>query len=309
MVDSSAQYEKDAQDLRDSMEGFGTNEEKITAIIANRSNADRQQIIKFYKSSFGEDLIADLKSELGGDFEKLVLALFQTHIDYDVSCLYNSMKGAGTDEDTLIEIIASRPTSQLKEIITSFQQKYGQSLEEFVADETSGDIKRMLISLLQCNRSENTNIDEDAARQDAQALFDAGEGKWGTDESVFNKIFTLRSPMELLSINQHYQDISGTTLLDAIDTEFSGDMHKLLKAVLYSLILPSQYYATRIKKAVEGWGTNDSLLVRLIVSREEKDMAAIRNAYQNMYGEDLLKVIADETSGDYKRLLLKLASH
>jgi len=309
MVDSSAQYEKDAQDLRDSMEGFGTNEEKITAIIANRSNADRQQIIKFYKSSFGEDLIADLKSELGGDFEKLVLALFQTHIDYDVTCLYNSMKGAGTDEDTLIEIIASRPTSQLKEIITSFQQKYGQSLEEFVADETSGDIKRMLISLLQCNRSENTNIDEDAARQDAQALFDAGEGKWGTDESVFNKIFTLRSPMELLSINQHYQDISGTTLLDAIDTEFSGDMHKLLKAVLYSLILPSQYYATRIKKAVEGWGTNDSLLVRLIVSREEKDMAAIRNAYQNMYGEDLLKVIADETSGDYKRLLLKLASH
>jgi len=309
MVDSSAQYEKDAQDLRDSMEGFGTNEEKITAIIANRSNADRQQIIKFYKSSFGEDLIADLKSELGGDFEKLVLALFQTHIDYDVTCLYNSMKGAGTDEDTLIEIIASRPTSQLKEIITSFQQKYGQSLEEFVADETSGDIKRMLISLLQCNRSENTNIDEDAARQDAQALFDAGEGKWGTDESVFNKIFTLRSPMELLSINQHYQDISGSTLLDAIDTEFSGDMHKLLKAVLYSLILPSQYYATRIKKAVEGWGTNDSLLVRLIVSREEKDMAAIRNAYQNMYGEDLLKVIADETSGDYKRLLLKLASH
>jgi len=309
MVDSSAQYEKDAQDLRDSMEGFGTNEEKITAIIANRSNADRQQIIKFYKSSFGEDLIADLKSELGGDFEKLVLALFQTHIDYDVTCLYNSMKGAGTDEDTLIEIIASRPTCQLKEIITSFQQKYGQSLEEFVADETSGDIKRMLISLLQCNRSENTNIDEDAARQDAQALFDAGEGKWGTDESVFNKIFTLRSPMELLSINQHYQDISGTTLLDAIDTEFSGDMHKLLKAVLYSLILPSQYYATRIKKAVEGWGTNDSLLVRLIVSREEKDMAAIRNAYQNMYGEDLLKVIADETSGDYKRLLLKLASH
>ena len=75
----------------------------------------------------------------------------------------------------------------------------------------------------------------------------------GTDESVFNKIFTMASPKELTMIAKHYHKLTGKTILQAIDKEFSGDMKKLLKSIVYAIISPSEYFATRVNKAVKGW--------------------------------------------------------
>uniref|UniRef100_A0A183CA26 Annexin n=1 Tax=Globodera pallida TaxID=36090 RepID=A0A183CA26_GLOPA len=52
-----------------------------------------------------------------------------------------------------------------------------------------------------------------------------------------------------------------------------------------------------------GLGTSDNdLLVRLVVSRSEIDMAAIRKAYQKMYRKSLEVAIADDCSSAYKAL-------
>ena len=42
------------------------------------------------------------------------------------------MKGVGTDEDTLIEIIVSRPTPILKMIKAAYKNKYGKELEDAI---------------------------------------------------------------------------------------------------------------------------------------------------------------------------------
>lgn len=193
--------EKDAEALRKAMKGFGTDEAAIIKIIANRTNEQRQKIKIAYKASFGRDLIEDLKSELHGNFEDATVALFDTPVEYDVNQLKKAMKGAGTDEDSLIEIICSRPNWLLKKIKEEYKKKYGKELEKDVESETGGDLKRLLISLLQCNRSENAHPNDGDCQKKAKELYDAGEGKWGTDESVFNKIFTLSSPMELALIS------------------------------------------------------------------------------------------------------------
>jgi len=56
-------------------------------------------------------------------------------------------------------------------------------------------------------------------------------------------------------------------------------------------------------------GTNDEVLIRILVSRDEIDMPEIKNAYRSMYGRDMIEDIKDDTSGDYKNLLVELASH
>ena len=141
--------EQDADALRKAMKGLGTDEATIINIIANRTNAQRQKIKLAYKSAYGRDLIADLKSELHGNFEDATVALFDTPIEYDVNQLKKAMKGLGTDEDSLIEIIASRPNWMLKQIKEEYKKKYGKELEKDIISETSGDLKRLLVSLLQ----------------------------------------------------------------------------------------------------------------------------------------------------------------
>ena len=49
----------------------------------------------------------DLKRELHGHLEDGVIILFTDIIEYDADELRADMKGLGTNEDTLIEIIAS----------------------------------------------------------------------------------------------------------------------------------------------------------------------------------------------------------
>ena len=301
--------DKDAETLRNAMKGMGTDEAAIIKVIANRNNAQRQKIKSAYKTAYGRDLIDDLKSELKGNFEDAVVALFEPPVEYDVDQLRKAMKGAGTDEDTLIEIIASRPNWLLKQIKDKYQEKYKKSLEDAIAGEVGGDLKRLLTSLLQCNRSENAHPNDADCQKKAKELFDAGEGKWGTDESVFNKIFTLSSPMELALISRHYHKLSGKTILDAIKKEFSGDMQKLLTTIVYAIISPSEYFATRVNKAIKGWGTNDNLLIRVLVTRDEIDMPQIKQYYKQLYGKDMLADIKSDCSGDYQKLLIELAGH
>lgn len=303
---SQEQHRKDAEVLRKAMKGWGTDEEPIIEISSRRSNADRQAIVKEYKTLYGRDAIADLEDELGGDLGRTIQAMYKTPLDYDCSELYKAMKGAGTDEDTLIEIIGSRSNSMLKAIKLRYKELYKLDLEAHVVSETSGDLKKLLVSLLQCNRDETTQLDTNKLDQDLQKLYDAGEGQWGTDESVFNMIFATRSGAELEYINTKYAQNCGKNLFKVIDSEFSGDMAKLLKTVLMAHINPPEYFADRIYYACKGLGTNDKVLIRVLVSRDEIDLKQINKVYIQKYHKTLVEQIKDECSGDYKNLLIAI---
>ena len=299
----------DAEELRKAMEGFGTDEAALIKIVANRTNSQRQQIKSAYKATYGRDLIQDLKKELSGKFEDAMVALFEDPIEYDCNSLYKAMKGAGTDEDTLIEIIISRPPPVLKQIIARYKQLFNKDLEAHVKSETSGTLQKVLISVLQCQRSMDARVDQNQAAKIAKEIYDAGEAKLGTDESVFNKYFVSLSPQQLAAVAQQYHKLSGHTILQAIDKEFSGKSKKAFRTIVYALISPSEYFATRVQEAIKGFGTNDKLLIRILITRDEIDMPAIKQYFKQLYGKDMVKAVEDDISGDYKKLMVELCSH
>ena len=219
--------EMDCSALRGAMRGLGTDEDTIINIICSRNNLQRQEIKRYYISLYGRDLIKDLKSELSGNFENVVVAIFQTPAEFDAESLYKAMKGLGTDESVLIEIIGSRTTYELDLIKQAFRMMYGKDLIKWVESETSGNLRKLLVSLLYSQRSNNQVPNQQQCMMDAQALYKAGEKRWGTDESVFNQIFSTRSNAEIACINQCYINLRGKGLDKVIDNEFSGDVKKL----------------------------------------------------------------------------------
>ena len=296
--------QQDADALRKAMKGIGCDKKAITDICSHRTNAQRLEIVKAYKASYGRDLIADLKSELHGNYEDAIIAFFTDPIEYDADELRKAMKGLGTNEDTLIEIIASRPAPILAQIKAKFNEKYKRDLEADVKSETSGTLRKLLIALLQCSRSTNTMPNPAQSAAIAEEIHKAGEAKLGTDESVFNKYFCSLSPHELAAVSREYHKLTGHTILQAIDKEFSGDSKKTLRTIVYATLSPSEYFATRVHDAVKGLGTKDHLLIRVIVSRSEIDMPQIKQYYKQLFGKDMYEDVKNDISGEYRELLL-----
>jgi len=68
----------------------------------------------------------------------------------------------------------------------------------------------------------------------------------------------------------------------------------------------TRYFAERLNKAMKGVGTDDSTLIRIIVSRSELDLAAIKRDYQMLFHKTLDSAIKGETRGDYETALLAI---
>ena len=301
--------DKDVEALRNSMKGAGTDEDTIIKIIANRNNTQRQQLKSYYNQKYNRDLIFDLKSDLSGKFEDAVLALFDDPYIYDAKSLHKAMEGLGTDEDTCIEILCTRPNWYIKNIMTAYKNLYGADLIKDVKSDFSGNLQKLLVAILNCTRSENTKPNQQTIEQYSQQLIKGGIKRLGTDEKLFIDILTKCSTQELQLLAQIYEKQAGESLLKSIDKEFSGNLKKTLKTIIYANTTPSEYFASRVYEAVKGAGTKDKLLMRILITRDEVDMPQIKECYKKLYGKDMVQAVKDDTTGDYKKLLVELCDH
>ncbi|XP_032996202.1 annexin A6 isoform X1 [Lacerta agilis] len=297
---------QDAEALYNAMKGFGSDKEAILELITSRSNKQRHEICQAYKALYGKDLIADLKYELTGKFERLIVGLMRPLEYFDAKEIKDALKGIGTDEKCLIEILASRTNQQIRALVEAYKDAYERDLEEDVVADTSGHFKKMLIVLLQGTREEDDVVSEDLVQQDAQNLLDAGEAKWGTDEAEFIYILGSRSKQHLRLVFDEYLTIAGKPIEVSIRGELSGDFEKLMLAVVKNIRSTAEYFADRLFKAMKGLGTRDNTLIRIMVSRSEIDMLDIREIFRTKYEKSLHHMIESDTSGEYKKALLKL---
>ena len=84
---------------------------------------------------------------------------------------------------------------------------------------------------IQAQRSEDLDVNVDAARSDAQNLIAAGIKKLGTDEETFNTILVHRSYPHLRAVFQEYAKLAHEDIEKSIKKEFSGDIKAGLLAI------------------------------------------------------------------------------
>ncbi|XP_028456744.1 annexin A3b isoform X2 [Perca flavescens] len=276
--------EEDVSALRKAIEGIGTTEKTLVEVLTQRSNAQRQLIAKAYEKATGRKLVADLEGDTHGDFEDLLVALVTPTAVYDCHEVIRAIKGAGTTESTLTEIFASRSNRQIQALSEAYLAETGRLLIHDLQSEVSGDYGKALLILAEGKRDESTNVDTAKAKADAKALYEAGEKKWGTDEGRFIDILCHRSIPQLRQTLVEYKNISKKTLQESIESEMSGDLEKLLVAVVKCVKATPAYLAERLFKSMKGVGTTESTLTRILVSRSEVDLLDIRAEYKKLFG-------------------------
>nr|XP_035976428.1 annexin A13-like [Halichoerus grypus] len=298
--------DRDAKKLNKACKGMGTDEAAIVEMLSSRTFDERQQIKQKYKAMYGKDLEEVLKSELSGNFEKTALALLDHPSEYDAWQLQKAMKGLGTDEAVLIEVLCTRTKKEIIAIKEAYQRLFDRSLESDVKADTSGNLKKILVSLLQANRDEGDDVDKDLAGQDAKDLYNAGEGRRGTYKLAFNEVLAKRSHKQLRATFQAYQILIDKATEEATEAETSGDLQKAYLTLVRCAQDQEGYFADCLYKSMKGAGTDEETLIHILMTRAEVDLQGIKAKFQEKYQKSLSDMVRSDTSGDFQKLLVAL---
>ncbi|XP_076936661.1 annexin D5-like [Bidens hawaiensis] len=296
----------DAIQLYKAFKGFGCDTEAVIGILAHRDVTQRIYIRQEYKTMYHEDLLKRLASELSGKLETAVLLWMHDLVERDATILKEALFTGIINLGAVTEVICSRTSSQLQALKQVYHSTFGTYLERDIEQQALGDHQKILLAFLSKPRDESMEVDREMAAKDAKALYIAGEKKLGTDEKVFVQIFSERSRAHLVAINTCYHDMYGGSLKKAIKKETSGLFERALLTILQCAENPGKYFAKVLYKSIKGLGTDDTTLIRVIVTRTEIDMQHIKAEYHKKYKKSLKDAVHSDTFGHYRSFLLSL---
>ncbi|XP_056269551.1 annexin A2-like [Pseudoliparis swirei] len=299
--------DKDAARIETAIKTKGVDEQTIIDILTRRNGEQRREIAFEYERIAKKDLSVALKGALSGPLEALVLGLMKSTAHYDASELNASIKGLGTDEETLIEIVCSRNNKELGEIKKVYREMFKKELEKDVAVDTSGDFAKLLLALVQTQRDEASNVvDYEKIDEDARALYEAGVKRKGTDVATWISIMAQRSAPHLQKVFQRYKSYSPYDMKESIQKEVKGDLEKSFLTLVECFENRQLYFANRLNEAMKGKGAKEKVVTRILVSRCEVDLMKIRTEFRRQHKRSLYQTLSEHTKGDYQNALLSL---
>lgn len=197
----------DAQALQRAMKGFGTNEQLLIDVLHMKDPLQVEALKPaFFRLDGRKTLEGAIRDETGSWFQKGLVAIVQGPLLHDCHLLYDAMKGLGTNEKVLNDVLLSRSNADMQAIKGKFQQVFSVSLESMVKDDLSMKTERHFLIVLGATRAEDSAplIPQEIDR-DVDAIYDATEGMVGTDEMKVCSILSTRNDNQIRAIAHTYE--------------------------------------------------------------------------------------------------------
>ncbi len=131
----------------------GTDEAGIFKALENVSPEQLPHVAAEYQKVTGRNLQADLTSELSGqDLTRAMALLGGNRAAADASVLRKAMKGMGTDEDAIFNLLQGKSQAERQAILGAYQQVYSRDLAGDLRSELSrADLSRAMQLLMQAD--------------------------------------------------------------------------------------------------------------------------------------------------------------
>jgi hypothetical protein len=235
--------------------------------------------------------------------------------EQDCDALRKAIKGIGTDEKTIIDILCHRSLEQRLTIFFTYQSRFGKNLIDVLKAELSGNLEDAIVALLKT-----------PADFQAFCLQRAFQNKGG-DLKTPTEIICTRSNDEIAELKVAYLKEYATELeavVANVTTGFYKDMllaflagnrveltatdMETIKAQGYESIinkaLATQEAQSLIDEGVKKWSTKESVFFRLITERHAAQLRATVDEYKRLAGKEIFDSLAAEEPGDYGEALV-----
>ncbi|MCP2728020.1 annexin [Limnofasciculus baicalensis] len=298
-----------AEDLREAMAGWGTDEEAIMTTLKDKTPAELVAIEKEYLQKYRRTLDYDLRDELSGKDLNQALGYLSKAREADkakvtqvggdndtdsmnklvrskemiqaADALYKAMEGWGTDEDTIMNTLRGKSKEQIAAIKQIYLDHYGKTLEHDLNDELSGkDLEEALAYL-----------GADAARSAAKGLENSLSWINDDEEKIEEILMSLpEGEIERLQVNH-------PKIITKVLKSLGGFDKKVVEALLAKN--KPKAIAYRLQEAMKGMGTDEKAVYKYLKDKSASELADIKKEYQTITGRELAADIADEFSDNW----------
>ncbi|PWY80777.1 Annexin [Aspergillus sclerotioniger CBS 115572] len=221
----------------------------------------------------------------------------------EADTLRKAMKGFGTDEKTLIRVLAgTTDPNQMAIIRHTYQTRLNRSLEKDLKSETSGSFEDILVSLA------TGPLDSDITY-----LHDAMSGL-GTDETALNDVLLGRTNADLNAIKHAYAQKYHKSLLETVKGELSGKTERFFEMLLdarrpeVGTPFDRQGIDNDVRElhraTVGKAGTDEISVFAIFLNSSDERLSVLQGEFERVYHVRLDKVIRDEFSGHLEDALV-----
>lgn len=291
------------------MKGFGTDEAALIRSLAKLSPLEIPAIKQTFRQRHRRDLEDDVRKEVSGYLELCLLSILRGPLQQDVWCLNKALKGAGTDEDLLNEILLGRSNADMRAIKQAYYHTYHRSLEHDVRDDLSAKTERLFSMVLSATRQEESApVNPQLIDADVTEIHRCTEARIGAEQLTVCSILSNRSDNQIRAIAHAYEHKYRRPLENVFISEFSGHMEDALVQMVRCGTDRAMRDAINIEHAMAGLGTKDEMLVTRIVKLHwsPAHLQQVKGAYKVKYRQDLVSRVQGETSGDYEKCLVAM---
>ena len=277
--------------------------EKITDFLI-KNNEHCYEIKERYKKIYNKDIIVDVKKKKTGNTKRLIIGFFYNPIEYDCHCIRKATRMFKNNYDILIEIFTTRTPVELNEIKKMYIKMYPEKCLAKDIDVNDTYFNNILFRLLCGERSSDKMLNENECENLGKKLFDLEKEK-KIDLNCLIFYFVKKSKENFEKIVQFYFKYSNKTILQFIETEYTGNLKKCLTAIVYGLLCPYEYFYIKIIKALK---ENDiKTLIRIIITRRFENKL-YKKRYEKEFNkklDDEIKIKLDKESYELINILLK----